>query len=58
MRYEVRQQNGKWMVWDTVNDCAIKGVAGLPQTYTYNRQLHASPVDCRASGDEAELGNR
>ena len=30
MRYEVRQQDEKWIVWDTVNDCcALKGVAGL-----------------------------
>jgi hypothetical protein len=29
MRYEVRQQDEKWIVWDTVNDCAMKGVAGL-----------------------------
>jgi hypothetical protein len=24
MRYEVRQQNGKWILWDRVNDCAMK----------------------------------
>jgi hypothetical protein len=29
MRYEVRQQDETWIVWDTVNDCAMKGVAGL-----------------------------
>jgi hypothetical protein len=29
MRYEVRQQDGKWLVWDTANDCAMKGVVGL-----------------------------
>jgi len=29
MRYEVRQQDEKWIVWDTLNDCAMKGVAGL-----------------------------
>jgi hypothetical protein len=29
MRYEVRQQDGKWLVWDTVVDeCAMKSVAG------------------------------
>jgi hypothetical protein len=26
MRYEVRQQDGKWLVWDTVNECAKKAV--------------------------------
>ena len=26
MRYEVRQENGKWIVWDKVNDCAMKAV--------------------------------
>ena len=31
MRYEVRQQDEKWIVWDTVNDCAVKGAAGLPR---------------------------
>ena len=29
MRYEVRQQDEKWIVWDTVKDCAMKGVVGL-----------------------------
>ena len=29
MRYEVRQQDGKWLVWDTVvDDCAMKSVVG------------------------------
>ena len=29
MRYEVRQQDGKWLVWDTVADnCVMKSVAG------------------------------
>ncbi len=29
MRYEVRQQDGKWVVWDTVvDDCAMKSVVG------------------------------
>jgi hypothetical protein len=28
MRFEVRQQDGKWLVWDTVNGCAaMKGLA-------------------------------
>ncbi len=29
MRYEVRQQDGQWLVWDTVaDDCAMKSVVG------------------------------
>jgi hypothetical protein len=29
MRYEVRQQDGKWLVWDAVaNDWAMKSVVG------------------------------
>ena len=29
MRYEARQQDGKWLVWDTVVDgCVMKSVAG------------------------------
>jgi hypothetical protein len=29
MRYEVRQHDGKWVVWDTVvDDCAMKSVVG------------------------------
>lgn len=29
MRYEVRRQDGKWLVWDTaVDDCAMKSVVG------------------------------
>jgi hypothetical protein len=29
MRYEVRRQDEKWLVWDTlVDDCAMKSVAG------------------------------
>jgi hypothetical protein len=29
MRYEVRQHDGKWLVWDTVlDDCAMKSVVG------------------------------
>ncbi len=29
MRYEVRQQDGKWLVWDTVvDDCVMKSVVG------------------------------
>lgn len=44
MRYEVRQQDEKWIVWDTVNDYAIKGVAGLPRLTltTANCMLHPS----------------
>ena len=34
MRYEVRQQDGKWLVWDTANDCAMKGVARRPPRLT------------------------
>ena len=26
MRYEVRQQDEKWIVWDTVNDCVTKAM--------------------------------
>jgi hypothetical protein len=46
MRYEVRQQDGKWLVWDTVNDCAKKAVVGgltriasNSARYTLNRGL-------------------
>ena len=29
MRYEVRQRDGKWVVWDTVvDDCAMTSVVG------------------------------
>jgi hypothetical protein len=29
LRYEVRPQDGKWIVWDTVvDDCAMKSVVG------------------------------
>ncbi len=29
MRHEVREQDGKWLVWDTVaDDCVMKSVAG------------------------------
>lgn len=42
MRYEVRQQDEKWIVWDTVNDCAMKGVAGLPKLTAANCMRHPS----------------
>jgi hypothetical protein len=42
MRYEVRQRDGKWLVWDTVNDCAMKGVAGLPRLTAANCMRHPS----------------
>jgi hypothetical protein len=29
IRYEIRQQDGKWLIWDTVVDeCAMKSVVG------------------------------
>lgn len=42
MRYEVRQQDEKWIVWDTVNDCAVKGVARLPRVTAANCMRHPS----------------
>jgi hypothetical protein len=42
MRYEVRQQDEKWIVWDTVNDCAMKGVADLPRLTAANCMRHPS----------------
>ena len=42
MRYEVRQQDEKWIVWDTVKDCAMKGVAGLPRLTAANCMRHPS----------------
>jgi hypothetical protein len=42
MRYEVRQQDEKWIVWDTVNDGAMKGVAGLPRLTAANCMRHPS----------------
>jgi hypothetical protein len=42
MRYEVRQQDGKWLVWDTVNDCAVKGAASLPRLTAANCMRHSS----------------
>ena len=42
MRYEVRQQDEKWIVWDTVNDCAMKGVAGSPRLTAANCMRHPS----------------
>jgi hypothetical protein len=42
MRYEVRQQDEKWIVWDTVNDCAMKSVAGFPRLTAANCMRHPS----------------
>ena len=42
MRYEVRQQDEKWIVWDTVNDCAMKGAACLPRLTAANVIRHPS----------------
>jgi hypothetical protein len=42
MRYEVRQQDEKWIVWDTVYDCAMKGVAGPPRLTAANCMRHPS----------------
>jgi len=42
MRYEVRQQDEKWIVWDTVNDCAMKGAAGFPRLTAANCMRHPS----------------
>jgi hypothetical protein len=42
MRFEVRQQDEKWIVWDTVNDCAVKGAAGLPRLTAANCMRHPS----------------
>ena len=42
MRYEVRQQEEKWIVWDTVNDCAMKGAAGFPRLTAANCMRHPS----------------
>src|SRR6266853_2550314 len=42
MRYEVRQQDEKWIVWDTVNDCAMKGVADLSRLTAANCMRHPS----------------
>jgi hypothetical protein len=42
MRYEVRQQDEKWIVWDTLNDCAIKGVANLSRLTAANCMRHPS----------------
>ncbi len=42
MRYEVRQQDEKWIVWDTVNDSAIKGVADLSRLTAANCMRHPS----------------
>ena len=42
MRFEVRQQDGKWLVWDTLNDCAMKAVAGFPKLTAANCMRHPS----------------
>jgi hypothetical protein len=42
MRYEVRQQDEKWIVWDTVNDCAMKGVADLSSLTAAKCMRHPS----------------
>jgi hypothetical protein len=42
MRFEVRQQHEKWIVWDTVNDCAVKGAAGFPGLTAANCMRHPS----------------
>ena len=42
MRYEVTKQDRMWLVWDTVNDCAMKGVAGLPRLTAASCMRHPS----------------
>jgi hypothetical protein len=42
MRYEVRQQGEKWIVWDTVSDYATKGAASLPRLTAANCMRHPS----------------
>ncbi len=42
MRYEVRQQDEKWIVWDAVNDCSMKGAAGFPKLTAANCMRHPS----------------
>jgi hypothetical protein len=42
LRYEVKQQDEKWIVWDPVNDCAMKGVAGPPRLTAANCMRHPS----------------
>jgi hypothetical protein len=42
MRYEVRQQDEKWIVWDTVKDRAMKGAARLPKLSAANVMRHPS----------------
>jgi hypothetical protein len=42
MRFEVRQQDEKWIVWDSVNDCAMKGAAGCPRLTAANCMRHPS----------------
>jgi hypothetical protein len=66
MRYEVRQQDEKWIVWDTVNDCAMKGVAGLPRLTAANCMRHLSiagllvmkPNSVTAEADQRPSGRR
>lgn len=40
MRFEVRQEDEKWIVWDTVKDCAMKGAARLPKLTAANVMRH------------------
>jgi hypothetical protein len=42
MRYEVRQQDEKWLVWDTANDCVMKGAAGFPRLTAADCMRHPS----------------
>ena len=42
MRYEVRPQDENWIVWDMVNDCAMKGAAGFPRLTAANCMRHPS----------------
>ena len=42
MRYEVRQQDERWIVWDTVTDCAMKGAVGFPRLTSANCMRHPS----------------
>lgn len=49
MRYEVRQHDEKWIVWDTANDCAMKGAAGFPRLTAANCMRHPSKPNSVAS---------
>lgn len=42
MRFEVKQQDEKWIVWDTVNDCAMKGAADFPRLTAATCMRHPS----------------